>query len=138
MTVWRSYGQARPPDVVVVSSMLWDLARMHFFEPELVEGQDLGLDVLQAWVRNFTTVVEYAKRALPQVSRHTLFDTHTLMVSYPVPRAQGRLPQSTPFGRTLSSFIHTQARSALSSSSPTKWYTAGGAVCLSHGDDSEV
>ena len=37
VTVWKSYS-ANPPDLVVVSSMLWDIARMSAYEPALLAG----------------------------------------------------------------------------------------------------
>jgi hypothetical protein len=38
--VWRQVYPERPPDVVVVASSLWDLARMSAYEPHLMAGNE--------------------------------------------------------------------------------------------------
>lgn len=62
---WASYSPA-PPDLVVVASGLWDIARMWRYEPHYVGGEQLELQLLRNWSANFTRVVEYAKTVFSQ------------------------------------------------------------------------
>jgi hypothetical protein len=67
VTVWKRFS-SEAPDIVVVSSLLWDIARVSFFEPKVVAGPELSLPFLEQWADNYTKMVEYARAKLPKVS----------------------------------------------------------------------
>lgn len=64
--VWKSYAPG-PPDIVVVASLLWDLARASAYEPAAVAQAELPRTFLDGWAANYTRVVQYAQAALPEV-----------------------------------------------------------------------
>ncbi|KAG1665225.1 hypothetical protein FOA52_011413 [Chlamydomonas sp. UWO 241] len=76
--VWRALapGMGVGPDVVVVSSTLWDLARMSTYEPHLVSTPELPLSTLSGWATNYSALVGYAKEVIPG---QPLYVFHTTM-----------------------------------------------------------
>jgi len=66
--MWEEYaGAGQPPHVVGVASALWDVARLWMHERQQLEGPELGKPLLQGWMANFSTVVQYSRQQLPQV-----------------------------------------------------------------------
>ncbi|KAJ9511031.1 hypothetical protein QJQ45_002875 [Haematococcus lacustris] len=64
---WRQLFPEQPwPDLVVVASGLWDLARMAAWEPHRMAQPELAPEVLEGWVTNFSRLVLGVRRALPQ------------------------------------------------------------------------
>jgi hypothetical protein len=51
----------------MVSSLLWDVARLYSHEPQQVAGEQLPMAVIESWIQNYTEVVAYAKKAFPEV-----------------------------------------------------------------------
>jgi hypothetical protein len=68
-SMWDSYaGASQPPHAVGVASSLWDVARLWFHERQELDGRsELSMELLQGWMANFTTVVDYSRQRLPQV-----------------------------------------------------------------------
>ncbi|GAX85229.1 hypothetical protein CEUSTIGMA_g12649.t1 [Chlamydomonas eustigma] len=64
-TVWKTYSSG-PPDIVMVSSLLWDVARLYAHEPQQVAGEQLALAVIESWIQNYTEAVSYAKKVFPE------------------------------------------------------------------------
>jgi hypothetical protein len=58
--------------VVVVSSCLWDIARLARHEPEAVSGPELAPGLLAAWAVNFTQVVALARATFPEVRQYAV------------------------------------------------------------------
>jgi hypothetical protein len=65
--LWARYSPGAGPQVVVVSSCLWDIARLARHEPEAVAGPELAPNLLAAWAANFTQVVALARTTFPEV-----------------------------------------------------------------------
>ncbi|MEW5305710.1 MAG: hypothetical protein WDW36_008230 [Sanguina aurantia] len=74
---WESYSPGVAPDIVMTSSLLWDVARIHGSQPALLQDPaGLPLAVLRSWAVNYTGVLAFAVRAFPQAR---LFAAHTTM-----------------------------------------------------------
>lgn len=70
--MWEEYaGAGQPPHVVGVASALWDVARLWMHERQQLEGPELGKPLLQGWMANLSTVVQYSRQQLPQVRMHS-------------------------------------------------------------------
>lgn len=68
---WAQYSPDAAPQLLVLGSCLWDIARMASHEPALLEGQELSPALLAAWQANFTRAAAYARQAFPQVRCRT-------------------------------------------------------------------
>lgn len=76
---WEGYSPGVAPDIVMTSSLLWDVARIHGSQPAMLEDPaGLPLSVLRSWAVNYTGVVAFAMRTFPQVRPRCL---HSLMSS---------------------------------------------------------
>lgn len=65
---WEGYSPGVAPDIVMTSSLLWDVARIHGSQPALLQDPaGLPLAVLRSWAVNYTGVLAFAVRAFPQV-----------------------------------------------------------------------
>ncbi|MEW5320411.1 MAG: hypothetical protein WDW38_011486 [Sanguina aurantia] len=74
---WEGYSPGVAPDIVMTSSLLWDVARIHGSQPALLQDPaGLPLAVLRSWAVNYTGVLAFAVRAFPQAR---LFAAHTTM-----------------------------------------------------------
>lgn len=62
---WHMVSE-RPPDLVMVSSLFWDIARLYFHEPEQLADDELTPDLIEAWSKNYTEVVAYAQSKFPE------------------------------------------------------------------------
>ncbi|KIY96731.1 hypothetical protein MNEG_11229 [Monoraphidium neglectum] len=74
--LWREFAGNQDPDIVSVSALLWDLARLWFHERGAVQGPELSRDLLQGWMANFTDAVAHARTAFPNAK---VFATHTTL-----------------------------------------------------------
>lgn len=76
-TVWHAYASG-PPDIIIISSTLWDLARLSAFQPDIMKKEELPRDYLESWVDNYTRVVEYTR--LRVNAPDAMFVYHTNMM----------------------------------------------------------
>ncbi|KAI8466392.1 MAG: hypothetical protein J3K34DRAFT_524567 [Monoraphidium minutum] len=74
--LWHDFAGDDDPDVVSVSALLWDVARLYFHERPEVEGPELSRQLLQGWMANFTNTLLYARSVFPKAK---VWATHTTL-----------------------------------------------------------
>jgi hypothetical protein len=72
---WEAFSPGAPPQLVVVASCLWDVARMAAHEPALLAGPALSADTLDGWSRNLTAALGAVRAAFPAARGFALHTT---------------------------------------------------------------